>query len=360
MRQDEPSQKSRLRDLFAPHPDPYRDFDRVASRKWGGALFLLQSALIAGLSPLTPPTDHVGDAGWAILAGVVALQLACAWLLLRRPQWVGDNLLLVLAYLAVATIAGLDYLADKEGAAYLPVFLLWVVYVPLANPPRRVVPFLLFVYAAAASSLLYTGWDHDEAVELFASLAVWLVLGSVAMLRSEETRRERSGLTRSGESAMRMAVTDSLTGLANRRAFDEIADRELARAQRSGAPLTLVFADLDGFKEVNDKHGHVLGDDYLRRVAETLQTMLRTGDMGFRWGGDEFALLLPDTDLAAAEPVCARLGGVVAATLEETAGVRLTLSFGIAQFDEDMTVKDLVSAADSALMRGKGKSPAAG
>ena len=360
MRPEDSTQTSRLRTLFAQQSDPYRDFDRQASRKWGGALFLLQSALVAGLSPLTPPTDHAGDAGWAILAGVVALQLACAWLLLRRPQWVSDNLLLALAYLAVAAIASLDFLADEEGAAYLPVFLLWVVYVPIAHPPRRVVPFVAFVYLAASASLIYTGWDHREAVELFASLAVWLVLAAVAMLRGEETRRERSGLTQSGEAAMKLAVTDPLTGLANRRAFDEIADRELARSERSGAPLTLVFADLDGFKEVNDKHGHVLGDDYLRRVAETIQTMLRTGDMGFRWGGDEFALLLPDTHFHDAEPVCDRIGGVVAATLEETAGVRLTLSFGMAEYLKGMKVKDLVTAADRALMRGKGKSAAAG
>ena len=359
MRPDDPTQTSRLRGLFAQRPDPYRDFDRDASRKWAGALFLLQSALVVGLSPLTPPTDPLGDAGWAALAGVILLQLAFAWVLLRRPGSVSDNMLLALGYLAVAAIAWLDFLSEDR-AAFLPVFLLWVVYIPIAHPPRRVIPFLAFVYAAASVALVYGGWDHHEAVELFASLAVWLVLASVAMVRAEETRRERSGLTQSGEAAMKLAVTDPLTGLANRRAFDEIADRELARAQRSGAPLTLVFADLDGFKEVNDKHGHVLGDDYLRRVADTLQTMLRTGDMGFRWGGDEFAMLLPDTDLSDARPVCERIGGVVSATLEETAGVRLTLSFGLAQVDEGMKVKDLVNAADRDLMRGKGKSAAAG
>jgi diguanylate cyclase (GGDEF)-like protein len=360
MRQNEPKEASRLRSLFASHPDPYRDFDRKASRSWAGALFLLQSALVVGLSPLTPPTDQIGDAGWAVLAGIVVLQLACAWLLLRRPGSVSDNALLALGYLAVVAIADLDFMGGEEGAALLPIFLLWVAYVPFAHPPRRVVPFLAFVYAAASASLFYAGWDHHEAVELFASLAVWLVLASVAMLRAEETRRERSGLTQSGEAAMKMAVTDPLTGLANRRAFDEVADRELARSERSGAPLTLVFADLDGFKEVNDKHGHVLGDDYLRRVADTLQTMLRTGDMGFRWGGDEFALLLPDTYVTDARPVCERIGGVVSATLEETAGVSLTLSFGMAQFDDGMKVKDLVGAADDDLMRTKGKSPAAG
>ena len=358
MRHDESRQTSRLKALFASDPDPYRDFDREASRTWAGALFVLQSALVVGLSPLTPPTDRVGDAGWAVLAGVVAIQLGLAALLLRRPKRVSDNLLLALAYLAVVAIAGLDFISEEEGATFLPIFLLWVVYVPIAHPPRRVIPFLVFVYAAATSSLIYNGWDHREAVELFGSLAVWLVLAAVAMLRAEQTRRERSGLTQSGKAAMEMAVTDPLTGLANRRAFDEVAGRELARSERSGSPLTLVFADLDDFKAVNDKHGHVLGDDYLRRVADTLQTMLRTGDMGFRWGGDEFALLLPDTDREAAVPVCERIGGVVAATLDETAGVRLTLSFGMAEFHEGMKVAELVGAADDALMRSKRKSPA--
>jgi diguanylate cyclase (GGDEF)-like protein len=352
MPKDDPGHTSRLRALFAPSTDPYRDFDRGASRKWAGALFLLQSALILGLSPLTPPTDQFGDAGWAVLAGVVALQLGCAWWLLQSTL-VNSNVLLALSYLAVAAIALLDFISDEEGAAFLPIFLLWVVYVPLAHPPRRVVPFLLFIYAAAISTLFYGGWDHHEAVEVCASLAVWLVLAAVAMVRAEETRRERSGLTRSGKAAMEMAVTDPLTGLANRRAFDEVAGRELARAERSGSALTLVFADLDGFKAVNDKHGHVLGDDYLRRVAETLQNMLRTGDMGFRWGGDEFAMLLPDTNFLEAGPVCDRIGGVVAATLEETAGVSLTLSFGMAEYLRGMKVKDLVSAADADLMRTK-------
>ncbi len=355
MLEDESRQTSRLRTLFAQRSDPYRDFDREASRSWAGALFLIQSALVVGLSPLAPPTERLGDGGWAVLAGVVVLQLACAWLLLRRPRWVSDNLLLGLGYMAVVAIAGFDFLSDEERAAFLPIFLLWVVFTSAAHPPRRVVPFVLFVYAAASSSLIYAGWDQADAVELFASLAVWLVLAGVVMVRSEQTRVQRSGLTRSGEAAMKMAVTDSLTGLANRRAFDEIADRELARSERSGTPLTLVFADLDGFKEVNDKHGHVLGDDYLRRVADALQTMLRTGDMGFRWGGDEFALLLPDTDLSEAGPVCERIGGVVSATLEETAGVRLTLSFGMAQFDKGMRVNDLVTVADNDLMRTKGK-----
>ena len=82
MRREESTHTSRLKALFATEPDPYRDFDAAASRTWGAALLLLQSALIVGLSPLAPPTDHTGDAaGWGLLAGIVLAQLGCAWLL---------------------------------------------------------------------------------------------------------------------------------------------------------------------------------------------------------------------------------------------------------------------------------------
>jgi len=92
------------------------------------------------------------------------------------------------------------------------------------------------------------------------------------------------------------AVTDPLTGLYNRRHFGESFEKELNRSRRYGTPLGLVILDLHRFKEVNDKHGHPRGDDVLRAVATTLKRSLRTSDFAFRIGGDEFALLLPQTD----------------------------------------------------------------
>src|SRR3989454_7859581 len=94
------------------------------------------------------------------------------------------------------------------------------------------------------------------------------------------------------------AVTDPLTGLYNRRLFSENFDKELNRARRYTHPLSLVILDLHRFKEVNDKHGHPRGDEVLRAAAATLKKALRTSDSAFRIGGDEFALILPQTDAA--------------------------------------------------------------
>src|SRR3989441_13171946 len=112
------------------------------------------------------------------------------------------------------------------------------------------------------------------------------------------------------------AVTDPLTGLYNRRLFAETFEKELNRARRYSQPLGLVTLDLHRFKEVNDKHGHPRGDDVLRAAAATLKKALRTSDSAFRIGGDEFALLLPQTDSPQALALCRRVETVFAETLQ--------------------------------------------
>src|SRR5271154_4897012 len=113
------------------------------------------------------------------------------------------------------------------------------------------------------------------------------------------------------------AVTDSLTGLYNRRLFGESFEKELNRARRYGQPLGLVILDLHRFKEVNDPHGHPRGDDVLRVASSTLKNALRTSDSAFRIGGDEFALLLPQTDAPQAMALSRRVEMIFAESLEE-------------------------------------------
>src|SRR5271156_195140 len=108
------------------------------------------------------------------------------------------------------------------------------------------------------------------------------------------------------------AVTDALTGLYNRRLFGESFEKELNRARRYGQPLGLVMLDLHRFKEVNDTHGHPRGDEVLQAAATTLKRALRTSDSAFRIGGDEFALLLPQTDPAQALALSRRVVTVFA------------------------------------------------
>jgi len=149
------------------------------------------------------------------------------------------------------------------------------------------------------------------------------------------------------------AVTDPLTGLYNRRLFAESFEKELNRARRYGLPLGIVILDLHRFKEVNDKYGHPRGDEVLRAAAATLQKALRTSDSAFRIGGDEFALLLPQTDAAQALALSRRIETVFAETLRPLQlTFPVTMDHGVANFPQDGDQSDqLVRVADERLYR---------
>src|SRR5258706_8882052 len=149
------------------------------------------------------------------------------------------------------------------------------------------------------------------------------------------------------------AVTDPLTGLYNRRLFAETFEKELNRARRYGQPLGLVTLDLHRFKEVNDKHGHPRGDDVLRAAVSALKRALRTSDSAFRIGGDEFALLLPQTDSPQALALCRRVETVFAEMLQPLQlSVTVGMDHGVAIFPQDAEQADqLVRVADERLYR---------
>ena len=151
------------------------------------------------------------------------------------------------------------------------------------------------------------------------------------------------------------AVTDPLTGLYNRRLFAESFEKELTRARRYGLPLGIVILDLHRFKEVNDKYGHPRGDEVLRAAAATLQKALRTSDSAFRIGGDEFALLLPQTDAAQAIALSRRIEAVFAETLRPLQlTFAVTMDHGVATFPQDGDQADqLIQIADERLYRFK-------
>ena len=132
-----------------------------------------------------------------------------------------------------------------------------------------------------------------------------------------------------------MALTDPLTGLLNRRSMEQRLREAAHGFQRSGRPFSLVMADVDHFKRVNDLHGHAAGDRVLRAVAGQFTEQLRAHDAVARWGGEEFLLLLPETDAATAFEVAQRLRAVAEARLAEAAGLEagVTLTFGVAMFE---------------------------
>ncbi len=187
------------------------------------------------------------------------------------------------------------------------------------------------------------GWlpdrAHVQAIEFFADQCAVAV---VQARRYEEVQTE--------------ARTDSLTGLANRRALDAAVVRAISRARRDAAVCAVLFIDIDHFKDINDTLGHAVGDAVLKRVGRGLRDRLRRGDLLARYGGEEFVALLSDTDLDAALRVAETLRRRIA-TLDFdalTAGLPVRVSIGVAQLSSDrMSATSLVSAADAAMYEAK-------
>jgi diguanylate cyclase (GGDEF)-like protein len=178
---------------------------------------------------------------------------------------------------------------------------------------------------------------------LFGGATIWLVFYVTGLLREREQRLDH------------MSKTDALTLVANRRHFLELLERELARARRYGASLSCVMVDLDHFKEVNDRHGHLIGDQVLVAVADALRRSIRESDVVARYGGEEFVLLLPSTDLTGARDLAERCRAVIAAT--QVAGrqglLSVTASMGVASLPPAADLDGLLSAADEALYQAK-------
>ena len=152
------------------------------------------------------------------------------------------------------------------------------------------------------------------------------------------------------------ALLDGLTGLANRRLCEAALEKEIARAKRFREPLALIVADLDDFKSVNDRHGHPTGDEVLREFAATLRESVRESDLAARWGGEEFVVVLPGTDLAGGVKLAERVREalerrpIVAPNGEQ---LSVTASFGVAAFDGEARAAGLLAEADTALYRAK-------
>lgn len=171
----------------------------------------------------------------------------------------------------------------------------------------------------------------------------------------DELARANEGLREANRALETLAITDELTGLYNRRHFQDTLDRELRRGKREALPLSLLFLDLDHFKQYNDRWGHPEGDAALRRVADAVVASIRDSDLAFRNGGEELALMLHACGKDRALEVADKVRRAVAASSPRLeSGKRITVSIGVASFPEDGDApRDLVDHADAALYAAK-------
>jgi two-component system cell cycle response regulator len=157
------------------------------------------------------------------------------------------------------------------------------------------------------------------------------------------------------EEIHRLTIMDGLTQIANKRYFTDFLEREIARATRHHRPLTLAMFDVDHFKKVNDEHGHLAGDRVLCGVAETIAAEVRREELLARWGGEELAVVLPETPIDGATKFAERIRHIIEETPFDYDGelLRVTVSAGVAALAPGDTMQSLVERADGLLYQAK-------
>ncbi|MFM0741916.1 sensor domain-containing diguanylate cyclase [Paraburkholderia xenovorans] len=279
--------------------------------------------------------------------GSMALMLSDGTMLMRRPydpQVIGRSLTGTANYSRFTQQPSGDFF----GTAAIDGVERWYAF-------RHIDMYPLILDVALSTHDIYVEWRHRAWLigSLIGALDVTII--ALAVLFSQQLRQRRAA----EEELRELARTDGLTGLNNRRTFEEHAENEWRRAQRNAWPLSMLLIDVDSFKGFNDLYGHSAGDDALIAVARCIsQSVRRPGDTAARYGGEEFAVLLPDTDAAAAAVVAETIRAAIQALeLRHVASSHhvLTVSIGLACTGGQVfaTSRALVNAADEALYEAK-------
>jgi diguanylate cyclase len=201
---------------------------------------------------------------------------------------------------------------------------------------------------------------HEAVDELLAETRLAINNGELLTERLNTAMIEVRKLKKELEQSKREAKTDTLTGLANRKAFDDLVHKVTQDADGSGLDVCLLFCDLDHFKEINDKHGHLVGDQVLKVIANTLKDSVKGRDLVARYGGEEFSIILLNTSLQNAKGLADNIRQEVGSKriqrkdTQESLG-QITISFGVARYVPSEGVESFMQRADRALYMSKRK-----
>ncbi|RDV24242.1 GGDEF domain-containing protein [Alteromonas aestuariivivens] len=201
-------------------------------------------------------------------------------------------------------------------------------------------------------ALLLTSYDQDFKIRLLLSFLTVTFLSAFYEYSRQKTFDTVQQLSEQFE---QQALHDPLTRLPNRRGIQQQLTQELARLRRNGRPFSLILADIDHFKNINDNHGHSNGDEVLRRVSGIFQNRLRGLDMVARWGGEEFLIVAPETPESNAEALAEKIRTSLAETPIVLNGfpIKVTASFGVCEVSKDVELERALTLADKALYKSK-------
>jgi diguanylate cyclase (GGDEF)-like protein len=354
--------RARAGALLREAPDHYALLDVRLIGRLAGFLYCCAGAIAAALLMLRPPTAAagLGRAGWVPATVLVVLSFAFGALMIWNTRPLRPVLLFAVAISGPVMLGVLQWLSGP-GSSFHQVLILSVVWCGVVLPARRLVVVvvcdMLVIFLPALSGM--AAWHASTMLpERVATAGIVGTLGLVCLIHANRMRDVRRSLHLQAAEADSLARVDALTALGNRRALDETLVRLVASASRSGRPLSALVGDLDKFKQINDRHGHHDGDRILAAVAATMRDIVRLPDACFRWGGDEFVVLLPDTPLSDAERVAERISSAVFAGVATASDEPVRITFGVAERVEHQTGARLLAIADAALLAAKSASRA--
>jgi diguanylate cyclase (GGDEF)-like protein len=340
---------ARLRAVLTEAPDHYELLDRRLVGRLAGFLFCAAGFIACVLLILEPPTVAIGGRGWLPAAVITALAFVFGAAMVVNTRVLGTGLLLAIGLTGPVMVGTLQWLAGSS-PAYVELLILSVVWSGMVLPAPR----LLLVMTADSLVVLlpaaYGRWDAAVLPQRAATLGIMWTLAVGCLVFTARNRHMRRILNAQREAADFLARVDALTGLGNRRALDEALAVHVALAARSGRPLAALVGDLDRFKAINDVHGHHAGDRLLCDVAAVLRDVVRTPDACFRWGGDEFVVLLAEATADEAREVAVRVSEAIRARIAAPDGAPVLLSLGVAGHAPGDTGADLLAAADADLL----------
>ena len=331
----------------------YDQGDVGNAQQIGAILWLVLVGLICAVLPISPPTEELGDAGWLLAGTVIAVGLGFVVLMNSKRLEMTWDAQLAAAYIGVLGLSLLQWSSGGIEAPYEPMILLLVLYVAALHPTRRTAVFMVFVAVAVLAPVVYDTPDREDVAEALIRIVTWTGLAFVTSTLMRTVRSRRLQLQHTAETAQIEARLDSLTGLPNRRAFDESLDTEIRRAARLEIPLSILMLDIANFKRINDVWGTARGDECLRSVADALREEVRKPDVLFRWGGDEFALILSGADNDGAREVGRRLKRGLARDVRGPDDNPMRIRFGSAELEDETEISELVERVGLSLAAAK-------
>ncbi|MEA3404465.1 MAG: diguanylate cyclase [Pseudomonadota bacterium] len=239
--------------------------------------------------------------------------------------------------------------------------LIWLIFFPVIaitiNQTQRGLRFAL-VFLLAVSILGFLGigewqdgaWDLKSFLRLSIALSLVIFVMYVHEITMDKAQKQELDTLKFFED---FSLIDELTKIANRRRINELLDIEFKRSKRYQTTFAIVLFDIDHFKQVNDTYGHLIGDDVLKALAKLVSNSIRETEMIGRWGGEEFMLILTESDQNTAFAVAEKIRRIIAETEFDGLKEKLTCSFGIAEYKKGLVLEEMIAQADQALYQAK-------